>query len=97
MAGLRRAVATSAAAIALLPAAACADDCFTDWGLAGQIVRQEKLITVDELARSMTADGVGQLVKTTLCRSAEGLYFYRLVVRRPTGELKSTVMSAKGR
>jgi hypothetical protein len=45
----------------------------------------------------MTADGVGQLVKTTLCRSAEGLYFYRLVVRRPTGELKSTVMSAKGR
>jgi len=80
----------------LLQGPAIADDCLNDWGLAGQIVRQEKLITVEEVAKSLTADGVGQLVKTTLCRSAEG-YFYRIVIRSPTGQLKSSVMSARSR
>ena len=69
------------------------DDCLNDWGLAGQIVRRERLITVEEVAKSLAADGVGQLVRMTLCRSKEG-YFYRLVIRGPTGVLKSTVMSA---
>ena len=96
MAELIRAAVFSAAAIVLLHGPAMADDCLNDWGLAGQIVRQEKLITVEEVAKSLTADGVGQLVKTTLCRSAEG-YFYRIVIRSPTGQLKSSVMSARSR
>ena len=96
MAGLTRAAAMSAAAIILLHGEAWADDCLSDWGLAGQIVRKENLLTVEEVAKSLTADGVGQLVKTTLCRSAQG-YFYRLVILSPTGQLKSSVMSAKSR
>jgi len=96
MAGLGITAVISAAAIVLLQGSAIADDCLNDWGLAGQIVRQEKLITVEEVAKSLTADGVGQLVKTTLCRSAEG-YFYRIVIRSPTGQLKSSVMSARSR
>jgi hypothetical protein len=96
MAEFGRTAVISAAAIVLLQGHAYADDCLNDWGLAGQIVRQEKLITVEEVAKSLTADGVGQLVKTTLCRSADG-YFYRLVIRSPTGQLKSSVMSAKSR
>jgi hypothetical protein len=96
MAGLVKAAVISAAAMGLLHGTALADDCLEDWGLAGQIVRSEKLITVAEVARSLAADGVGQLVKTTLCRSDKG-YFYRLVIRSPTGQLKSTVMSAKSR
>ena len=96
MAGLGITAVISAAAIVLLHGPAIADDCLNDWGLAGQIVRQEKLITVEEVAKSLTADGVGQLVKTTLCRSAEG-YFYRIVIRSPTGQLKSSVMSARSR
>ncbi len=85
------------AAAWLMPCnAAFAVDCLTDWGMAGQIVRKENLITVEEVSRSLAADGIGELVKTTLCRSEDG-YFYRLVIRMPTGQLKTTVMTAKGR
>jgi hypothetical protein len=95
MVGLRRAAAGLAAAV--LPySAAHAVDCLTDWGMAGQIVRRENLITVEEVSRSLAADGVGVLVKTTLCHSEDG-YFYRLVIRSPTGRLKTTVMTAKSR
>jgi hypothetical protein len=64
--------------------------------MAGQIVRRENLITVEEVSRSLAADGIGVLVKTTLCRSADG-YIYRLVIRSPTGQLRTTVMTAKSR
>jgi hypothetical protein len=85
------------AAVALLPPGpACAEDCMTDWGRAGQIVRHENLITVEDVSKSLAADGIGELVKMTLCHSPEG-YFYRLVIRIPTGQLKTTVMTAKVR
>jgi hypothetical protein len=98
MAGLKRALAATAAAVTLTLASASsqADDCLNDWGMAGQIVRRENLITVEEVSKSLAADGIGQLVKTTLCRSEAG-YFYRLVIRSPTGQLKTTVMTAKSR
>lgn len=96
MAGSRTAVATIAAAAGALSAPASAADCMTDWGLAGQIVRRENLITVEEVAKSLAADGVGTLVKMTLCRSDDG-YFYRLVIRGPAGELKTTIMTARVR
>jgi hypothetical protein len=85
------------AAVTVLPfGPASAVDCLTDWGMAGQIVRRKKLITVEEVSRSLAADGIGELVKTTLCRSDDG-YFYRLVIRSPTGQLKTTVMKAESR
>jgi hypothetical protein len=96
MAGLASTVAVAAAAVILPCGVVCADDCLTDWGRAGQIVRRENLITVEEVSRSLAADGIGELVKTTLCRSDAG-YFYRLVIRSPTGQLKTTVMTAKSR
>ena len=96
MTQLRRALAAAAAAVALASSAARGDDCLTDWGMAGQIVRRENLITVEEVSKSLAADGIGQLVKTTLCRSENG-YFYRLVIRSPTGQLKTTVMTARVR
>ena len=97
MVDLGRAVAAAAAAVVLLPCGALrADDCLTDWGMAGQIVRRENLITVEEVSRSLAADGIGKLVKTTLCRTEAG-YFYRLVIRSPTGQLRTTVMTARGR
>lgn len=73
-----------------------AEECLTDWGVAGEIVRHDKLLTVEEVSRSLAEDGVGQLVKTTLCRSPDG-YIYRLVIRLPSGRLMTTTMSAKGR
>jgi hypothetical protein len=96
MVGLGRAAVAMAAAGVLHCNPARAADCLTDWGMAGQIVRRENLITVEEVSRSLAADGIGELVKTTLCRSEDG-YFYRLVIRMPTGQLKTTVMTAKGR
>lgn len=96
MIDLRRAVIAVAAAVLLPCAASRADNCVTDWGMAGQIVRQQNLVTVEEMSRSLAADGIGKLVKTTLCRSEAG-YFYRLVIKSPTGELRTTVMTAKGR
>ncbi len=96
MADLARAVAMAAAAVILPSGPSHADDCLNDWGMAGQIVRRENLITVEEVSRSLAADGIGELVKTTLCRSDAG-YFYRLVIRSPTGQLKTTVMTAKSR
>ena len=96
MAGFMGAVAVAAAAAIMLPGPVRAEDCLSDWGRAGQIVRRENLITVEEVSKSLEADGIGQLVKTTLCWSDEG-YFYRLVVRSPTGQLKTTVMTAKVR
>jgi hypothetical protein len=95
MVGLRRA-ATGLAAAIVPYGAAQAVECLSDWGMAGQIVRRENLITVEEVSKSLAADGIGVLVKTTLCRSDDG-YFYRLVIRSPTGQLKTTVMTAKGR
>lgn len=91
-----KAAAWLAAAVVLPCGPVRADDCLTDWGMAGQIVRRQNLITVEEVSRSLAADGIGELVKTTLCRSDEG-YFYRLVIRMPTGELRTTVMHAKSR
>ncbi len=94
MVGLRTAAAGLAAIVPY--GVAHAMECLTDWGMAGQIVRRENLITVEEVSKSLAADGVGVLVKTTLCRSDDG-YFYRLVVRSPTGQLKTTVMTARSR
>jgi hypothetical protein len=96
MVGFGKAAALVAAAVMLPGGAACAADCLTDWGMAGQIVRRKNLVTVQEVSRSLAADGVGVLVKTTLCRSDDG-YFYRVVIRSPTGQLKSAVMKAESR
>lgn len=84
------------AALALLHGAAQADDCLNDWGIAGEIVRRENLITVEEVAKALADDGVGQIVRSTLCRQAEG-YVYRLVIRAPGGQLRTSIMQAKAR
>lgn len=96
MTGFMGAVAGTAAAAFVLHGSACADDCLTDWGMAGQIVRRENLITVEEVSKSLEADGIGELVKTTLCRSRDG-YFYHLVIRSPTGQLTTSVITARVR
>jgi hypothetical protein len=96
MGGFGRTAAFVGAAAMLACGGAGADECLTDWGMAGQIVRRQNLITVEEVSRSLALGGIGELVKTTLCRSDNG-YFYRIVVRSPTGQLKTTVITARSR
>jgi hypothetical protein len=73
-----------------------AETCYADWGAAAQIVRQFNLITVDRLSREMVGGIGGQIVKTTLCKDGDD-YIYKLVVREPTGQLKTVVMGADAR
>lgn len=70
--------------------------CVTDWGKAGEIVSKNGFVTVEELARTSNKRFGGSIIKAALCEGEAG-YFYRLVVKRPTGRLISTVVSAKER
>lgn len=84
-----------AAASLAFSQAAGAETCIADWGTAGEIVRREQLVSVEQIARRVKADGLGQILQTTLCRNGGG-YVYRLVVRDGAGQLKNAIISAKG-
>lgn len=89
-----RAVAMAVSLGAAAGGPARAEDCLSDWGLAGEIIRQENLITVDELASSVLPGGEGKILKTTLCRIANG-YVYRMVVQDRNGRLRTTIVPAR--
>ncbi len=84
--------AAFAAAGEALPARA--EDCYNDWGLAGEIVRREKLITVQQLTQANAAGLIEAIVKTTLCKDGDD-YIYKLVVRDAKGQLKTVVVDAR--
>jgi uncharacterized membrane protein YkoI len=71
-----------------------AEDCMADWGVAGEIVRREKLMTVQQLAQSGAAGAAGQIVKTTLCKDGDD-YVYKVVARQANGQLKTIVVDAR--
>jgi hypothetical protein len=73
---------------------AYADDCYADWGLAGEIVRREKLVTVQQLTQANAAGLIEPIVKTTLCKDGDD-YVYKLVVRDAKGQLKTVVVDAR--
>ncbi|MFN0218077.1 MAG: hypothetical protein ACKVP4_04585 [Hyphomicrobium sp.] len=86
----------AAAAIAAAASNAVASDCYADWGKAGEIVRREKLLTVEQLAATSQQDLAGSIVKSTLCKDGDD-WIYQLVVKGGNGALKSAVVSAKSR
>ena len=71
-----------------------AEECLTDWGAAGEIVRREKLLTVQQLTQGEVTALPGQIVKTTLCKDGDD-YIYKVVIRDPSGSLKSLVVDAR--
>ena len=87
---------TGAAALSSGGAArpALADDCYADWGVAGEIVRREKLVTVQQLTQSNAAGLPGQIVKTTLCKDGDD-FIYKIVIRQADGQLKTIVVDAR--
>jgi hypothetical protein len=70
-----------------------AESCISDWGAAGDIVRQQGLKTVEQLVNGPASPLPGTIVKATLCRQDSG-YVYRLVVRDGRGQLKNVVVEA---
>lgn len=89
-------VAAFAAAASALSPNAVASDCYADWGQAGEIVRREKLLTVEDLAATAERELAGSIVRSTLCKDGDD-YIYQLVVRSENGKLRNAVVSAKGR
>jgi hypothetical protein len=71
-----------------------AEECLTDWGQAGEIVRREKLVTVQQLTQANAAGLIEAIVKTTLCKDGDD-YIYKLVVRDAKGQLKTVVVDAR--
>jgi hypothetical protein len=71
-----------------------AGECFADWGQAGEIVRREKLRTVEQLRADPAGSVGGDILKTTLCKEDDD-YVYRLVIRTPFGQLKTLMLRAK--
>ena len=73
---------------------AMAEDCYADWGVAGEIVRREKLVTVQQLTQGNAPGVPGTIVKTTLCKDGDD-FIYKLVVRDANGQLKTIVVDAR--
>lgn len=71
-----------------------AEECLTDWGAAGQIVRREKLLTVQQLTQEESVLLPGKPIKTTLCKVGDD-YVYKVVVRVSGGALKTIVVDAR--
>ena len=95
---LRQLLFVSAIGLPLYGAAAArsfaADaQCFADWGKAADVVRQQGLLTVEELAKTFANDIPGQIVRATLCQDGDD-YIYKLAVRDKQGQLKNVVVDA---
>lgn len=80
--------------VATLAGSARAEECLADWGEAAQIVRSQKLLTVQQLVNSAAHAFSGQIMKTTLCKDGDD-YIYKIVVRQGNGQFKTIVVDAK--
>lgn len=87
-------LALAALLAASFVAPAAAEECLTDWGAAGQIVRREKLLTVQQLTQEESVLLPGTPIKTTLCKVGDD-YVYKVVVRVTGGALKTIVVDAR--
>lgn len=87
-------VATLPTQVHAAPVVSDGVQCFEDWSIAAQIVRREKLATVEELAGAVKRTLGGVIVRTSLCRE-NGRYVYRLVIRSHVGSLSRKRLDAR--
>lgn len=83
-----------AAVAGAAPAMAEEKQCFESWSEAAAVVKQERLVAVEQLSRQADATLGGSIVKATLC-SAGQRYIYRLVVRLPGGLMRFISLDAR--
>ena len=82
-------------ALLVAPCALATDaTCYSDWSEAAPIVKQEGLMTVEQLSAAARSKLKGDIVKTTLCKE-NGAYVFRLVVRGANGQLTPMTVDAK--
>lgn len=70
------------------------DNCISDWSEAAPLVRQHGLMPVEKLTPLARQKLKGDIVKVTLCKE-NGAYVYRLVVREPSGPMRTITVDAK--
>lgn len=92
--GIRLWIVVAAWIAAASGSTARANECLSDWGAAGEIVRREKLLTVQQLTQDEGTLLPGQIVKATLCKDGDD-YVYKVVVRTAGGALKTIVVEAR--
>lgn len=71
-----------------------AEGCVADWSVAAPIVKEEGLVTVEELSKAASGRLSGDIVKATLCRE-NGIYVFRLVVKGVSGQLRTVTVDAR--
>lgn len=81
-------------AVALAGGATAGEPCITDWSVAAPIVKNEGLVTVEQLTVMGKGRLDGDIVKVTLCEEKGG-FAYRLVIRDAKGSLKTVSVDAK--
>lgn len=70
--------------------------CFATWSEADLIVRQEKLVAIEQVSSLPRFASKGaEVVKSTLCQEEAGRYVYRLLVRGPKGHLRLVSLDAR--
>lgn len=87
------ATVVTASSLAVAPARA-GSECFNDWSEARAVVKQHGLVTVETLLKQAPGRFGGEVVRTTLCRDGDR-YFYRLVVREPSGTIRQVTVDAR--
>jgi uncharacterized membrane protein YkoI len=87
-------IAFCAVSVLVLSAGAAEDNCFRDWSVAAPIVKQQGLVTVEQLTSAAPRQLKGDIVKTTLCQE-QGEYVFRLVVKGANGQLRGVTVDAR--
>ena len=67
--------------------------CFSDWSTARAIVNREGLMTIDKLSALAPSQLGGDILRTTLCQDRSH-FTYRLVIREPSGLIRSVTVDA---
>lgn len=71
-----------------------ASGCIDDWSVAARIIKDEHLLTIEQLSAAAGEVFDGAIVRTTLCRE-NGTYVYQVVVRDRRGQLSRRRIEAR--
>lgn len=68
--------------------------CYDTWSLAAAVVKQEGLISVEELNRQAPKRLDGTIIRVTLCKENDR-FVYRVVVKSPGGQVRNLTLDAR--
>lgn len=69
--------------------------CIPNWSEAGPIVRSEGLATIEKVGRLARDRAYVEIVNSTLCKTEDKRYVYRLTVRGNQGALRTMIVDAR--